>query len=131
MNLMDDNLSIHLDDYLSNPKIAKYNFTKQKIIDAIQLSEKYTYDAENDLIKLKYRPKRKIIVFRDIQKEDQKKEKILELFTMSGDKKYSEKILRIEDLNGLFFVYFSDEETTIEIYKWIENLKENEKVNNS
>jgi hypothetical protein len=128
---MDDNLSINLDDYLSNPKIAEYNFTKQKIIEAIQLSEKYTYDAENDLIKLKYRPKRKIIVFRDIQKEDQKKEKILELFTMSRDKKYSDKILRIEDLNGLFFVYFSDEETTIEIYKWIENLKENEKVNNS
>lgn len=128
---MDDNLSIHLDDYLSNPRIDKYNFTKQKIIEAIQLSEKYTYDAENDLIKLKYRPKRKIIVFRDIQKEDQKKEKILELFTMSGDKKYTEKILRIEDLNGLFFVYFSNEETTIEIYKWIENLKENEKVNNS
>ena len=49
---------------------------------------------------------------------------------MSRDKKYSDKISRIEDLNGLFFVYFRDEETTIEIYKWIENLKENEKVKN-
>jgi len=127
---MDDNLSIHLNAYLTNSNIAKYNFTKEKIIEAIQLSDKYTYDAENDLIKLKYKPKRKIIVFRDIKKEDQKIEKIIDLFSMSRDKKYSDKISRIEDLNGLFFVYFRDEETTIEIYKWIENLKENEKVKN-
>ena len=80
VNLMDDNLSIHLNAYLTNSNIAKYNFTKEKIIEAIQLSDKYTYDAENDLIKLKYKPKRKIIVFRDIKKEDQKIEKIIDLF---------------------------------------------------
>jgi hypothetical protein len=127
---MDDNLSIHMSDYLRNSAIAKNNFNREKLIEAIKHSDKYTYVPPNDLIKLKYRPKRKTIVFRDIKKEDQKKEKILELFSLSGDKKYTEKLLKIDNLNGLFFIYFNDEETTLEIYKWIEKLKENEKVKN-
>ncbi len=119
-----------MSDYLRNSAIAKNNFNREKLIEAIKHSDKYTYVPPNDLIKLKYRPKRKTIVFRDIKKEDQKKEKILELFSLSGDKKYTEKLLKIDNLNGLFFIYFNDEETTLEIYKWIEKLKENEKVKN-
>ena len=126
--MMDDNLSLTMIDYLSNHGISKHKFSKEALIDAIKHSEKYIYEPKADLIKLKYRPKRKSIVFRDIPKEHQKKEKFLEIFDLSGEHNYKEKIVKLEDLNGLFFVYFDDEDTTLEIYKWIEKLKENCKV---
>jgi hypothetical protein len=125
---MEDSLNILMSDYLSNPVINKLNFDKETLIEAIKLSEKFTYDQPTDLIKLKYRPKRKTIVFRDIPKEHQKEEKFLEIFDLSRDKNYREKIVKIEELNGLFFVYFNDEETTLEIFKWIEKIKEDKNV---
>jgi len=123
---MDDNLSLTMLDYLSNEKIAKFNFNKETLIDAIKHSDKYIY--EPNLIKLKYRPKRKSIVFRDVPKENQKEEKILEIFDILGDKNYRADIVKIEELNGLFFVFFKDEEKTLEIFKLIEKFKESENV---
>lgn len=124
--MMDDNLSLTMLDYLSNEKIAKFNFNKETLIDAIKHSDKYIY--EPNLIKLKYRPKRKSIVFRDVPKENQKEEKILEIFDILGDKNYRADIVKIEELNGLFFVFFKDEEKTLEIFKLIEKFKESENV---
>lgn len=126
---MDDNLSIHMVNYLDNQEISKHKFDKESLIEAIKHSDKFIYDPSLDLIKLKYRPKRKTIVFRDIPKEHQKKEKIQEIFDLSQYKNYKNNIKNIENWRGLFFVYFDDEEICLEIYKWIEKLKENEKVN--
>jgi hypothetical protein len=126
--MMDDNLNLTMLDYLSDQKIANFNFNKESLIEAIKHSDKYIYDSKSDLIKLKYRPKRKSIVFRDVPKENQKEEKILEIFDLSGEKHYRADIAKIEELNGLFFVYFENEDKTLEIFKWIEKLKESDNV---
>jgi hypothetical protein len=134
---MDDNLNIHINDYLENIVIKeKHPFEKEKLVQAIkQYSEKYTYDDVNELVKLKYRPKRRIIVFRDIPKENQKNEDIINLLKLyNQEKKHGEEehvVVKIESSNELFFVYFKDEEATIEVFKWIEKMRDNEKVSNN
>ena len=127
---MDDNLTIHLEDYLKDPIIVeKHKFTRDIVIEAIKKSEIYIYDFENDTIKLKLKPKRRIIVFRDIPKKNQSKEEIENLLKCSSENKYDQKIQKIEILSDLFLVYFEDEEITIEIFRWLENMKEyNEEV---
>ncbi len=128
---MDDNLTIHLDDYLKDPIIVeKHKFTRDIIISAIKQSEIYIYDFENDAIKLRLKPKRRIIVFRDISKKNQSKEEIERLLKCSKENKYDQQIQKIEILSDLILVYFENEEITIEIFRWLENLKENkEEVN--
>lgn len=123
---MDDNLSIHLEDYLGNPIIVeKCKFTKEEVTAALKKSDKFIYDEENDMIKLKFKPRRRIIVFRDIPKEKQTCEEIKNLFKTSGEKAYENKIVRIEDfIEDVFMVYFDEEEITTEIFKWIEEIKE-------
>lgn len=79
----------------------------------------------NDLVKLNDKPKRRIIVFIDIPKENQTKEYLTNLFKTN---QLDTKIIKIEIRNEIFFVYFPDENTTLEVFKWLEKYRE-EKVN--
>lgn len=122
---MDDFLTIHMDDYLANPQIAeKHNFDKLALIEAIKKSEKYSYDEINDQIKLKYKPKRRIIVFRDIPKENQKKEDMEKLMEFLKEKGLDKTYQKIDFANEIFYVYFEKEEDALEAFKWVEKFKD-------
>ena len=125
---MDDSLSIYLNDYLTNTIISeKLPLQKEELISLIKSSEKFMYEEGTNQIKLKYRPKRKIIVFRDIIKEDQKKELIKEIISLAKEKeseKYLNQLNKIEESNGLFLAHFENEESALEIFKEIESKKE-------
>ena len=127
---MDDNLSIHVGDYIRDPTISsKFKFTREQVIAEIKNSKKYIYDAETGHIKLIEKPKRRIIVFRDVPKERQTPESIENLLKLSGYLLLDKKVQKIENLTDLFFVYFGNEEEAIEVFKWIERTRENnEKV---
>jgi len=127
--LMDDNLGINIIDYLNLFNIREnFQNEKDKLIASLAGSDRYIFDEHSGMIKLKEKPKRRIIVFRDIPKSHQKKDELISFFKLSGDKNYDQLITKYEFSNELFFVYFNDEETTIEVFKWIEYIKENEKV---
>jgi hypothetical protein len=130
VNFMDDNLTIHMEDYLANPLIfEKYQFTREAVTEAIKRSIKYSYDQANDTIKLKYRPKRLIIVIREVIKEKQTEEEIRQLVkTLAGEE--SEKNLRkVEKVNELMFLYFEKEEDTLDVFVKLEKALEKKDVN--
>jgi hypothetical protein len=127
VRLMDDNLNVHLDDYLTNPTIKeKYNFDRDELIKVIKLSYKFSYDEANDMIKLNYKPKRRIIVFRDVPKNQE--EEIRQLFKISSEYEYDKSIQKVEVSDcGLVYVYFESEEKALEVFKWLERIKEEKK----
>ncbi len=119
---MDDFLGVHLDDYLGNPLISeKHNFDKKELLEAIKLSDKFIYDEGNHFIKLKYKAKRRIIVFRDIPKEKQTREDIEQIIKFAGN---SIEIQRIESSNEIYYVYFKNEEDALEVFKQLEKIRE-------
>jgi hypothetical protein len=123
-----------MEDYLQNPIIKdQLKYTREKVITILSLSEKYEYEPENDLIKLKKKPQRRVIVIRDVPKEGQSLEAIQKLFETSGEKNYEKKIEKIEPattVRDLFFVYFNSEDEAIEIFRWLEEIREkNAQVN--
>ena len=128
LNFLDDALTVHLDDYLQNPIIKNdLKFTREKVIKLISFSEKFFHDSENDTIKLKSKPKRRVLVLRDVPKEIQNEEAIKKLFETSGEKHYEKLIQKVERAStggDLFYVYFENEEITVEIFRWIEKTRE-------
>lgn len=119
---MDDNLNIHMEDYLTHPYIVeKQNFKREDLIRIIGYSQKYSYDSINHLIKNNYRPKRRIIVFRDVPKEEQTQESIKNYFS---EGEHNKKIIKIENSHEIYFVYFENEETAIEAFKELEKSRE-------
>jgi hypothetical protein len=129
--MMDDNLSLKITDYLNEMGLCE-NFLKEKekLVLSLADSKRYAYEELNTIgwIKLKSKPKRRIIVFRDIPKTHQSKADIESFFKLSKEKNYDQSISKIDHSNELFFVYFEDEVVTLEVFKWIEQIKENEKV---
>jgi len=129
--MMDDNLSIKITDYLNEMGLCE-NFLKEKekLVLSLADSERYAYEERNSIgwIKLKSKPKRRIIVFRDIPKTNQSKAHIESFFKQSKEKNYDQSISKIDHSNELFFVYFEDEVVTLQVFKWIEQMKEDEKV---
>ncbi len=123
LSVLDDNLSVSIYDYINNSDIKD----KNSLIESLKSSEKYYFDETSELIRLTYKAKRKIIVFRDVPKEKQSEEEMRKFFEMSP-KNYNSLIIKIDYVNELFFIYFNDEETTLEVFKWIEHMRENEKV---
>jgi hypothetical protein len=126
ISCMDDNLAIHLSDYLTNPTIVeKHNFNSELLIKALKNSTKYVYDPSNDIIRLQYRPKRRLIVFRDVPKSHQNVEELKKIFEKMN---HADKIQKVELVNELFFVYFETEEHTIEAFKCLEKMKETNSI---
>ena len=128
---MDDNLNLKITDYLNEMGLCE-NFLKEKekLVLSLVDSQRYGYEEHNSVgwIKLKSKPKRRIIVFRDIPKIHQSKADIESFFKLSKEKNYDQSISKIDHSNELFFVYFEDEVVTLEAFKWIEQMRENEKV---
>lgn len=123
---MDDNLSIHIDEYIKNPLInEKYKFNKEEILNVIQQSSIVYYDTTSGYLKLKYKPKRRIIVFRDVPKNKQNQEDIRKLFTIDNDI-FIPEITEIKTTCEMFYVYFSGEEETIKAFRLIEKIRESD-----
>lgn len=123
---MDDNLSIHIDEYIKNPLInEKYKFNKEEILNVIQQSSIVYYDTTSGYLKLKYKPKRRIIVFRDVPKNKQNQEDIRKLFTIDNDI-FIPEITEIKTTYEMFYVYFSGEEETIKAFRLIEKIRESD-----
>ncbi len=128
---MDDNLTIHLEDYLQNPTIIeKFHFSREEVLEALKHTSNFLYDSINDTFCPTYKPKRRIIVCRDIPKDRQTEVEIRKLFNIEEDDKFLVKIEKIEKINEMFFVYFANEEDTIEAFRWLEKLRDStSKVN--
>jgi hypothetical protein len=128
LNFLDDALTVHLEDYLQNPIVKnELKLNREKVIKLLGLSEKFFYDFENDTIKLRSKPKRRVLVLRDVSKESQNEQAIKKLFETSGEKHYDKLIHKVERAStggDLFYVYFENEEITVEIFRWIEKRRE-------
>ena len=124
VNSMDDNMNIHIEDFLKNQSISEnYKFNKEEILGVIKNSSTLNFDSENQIIKLNYKPKRRIIVFRDVPKNNQNSEEIRKLFSYNNN---VHEITEIKEIREMFYIFFSTEEEAIKAFRDIEDLRENE-----
>lgn len=73
------------------------------------------------------KPERRIIVLKDIPTANQTKEHVTELFKRAA---YENHILKIEQHEDSFQVFFKEEPETIEIFKWLEKEKQENVISN-
>ena len=123
-----------MEDYLQNPIIKdQLKYSRENVLSLLSRSEKYNYESDYDLIVLRKKPQRRVIVIRDVPNEFQSIQAIKKLFETSLDKNYDKTIQKIEPATSvpdLFFVYFNSEDEAIEIFRWIEEMRQNNpKVN--
>lgn len=123
-----------MEDYLQNPIIKdQLKYSRENVLSLLSKSEKYNYESDYDLIILRKKPQRRVIVIRDVPNEFQSIRAIKKLFETSLDKNYDKTIQKIEPATSvpdLFFVYFNSEDEAIEIFRWIEEMRQNNpKVN--
>jgi hypothetical protein len=128
---MNDNLTIHIDDFLKNPSISENSkFTRDEVLSALQSSSKFSFDSLNETISPNYKAKRRIIVFRDIPKENQNEDQIKSLFSLCFNNSKDLNIVKISSVSEMFYVYFATEDETLLAFKQIEKLRESaDKVN--
>ncbi len=115
---MDDFLSININDYLSNLP-AETKPDKNELIEALKNSEKYKYEENTNIIKNQLKPRMRIIVFREIPRECQSMENIVELLT----EEHMKKVEKIETSRGSYYVYLKDEKDAMEVYEHVEEMR--------
>lgn len=123
-----------MEDYLQNSIIKdQLKYSRENVLSLLSKSEKYNYESDYDLIILRKKPQRRVIVIRDVPNEFQSIQAIKKLFETSLDKNYDKTIQKIEPATSvpdLYFVYFNSEDEAIEIFRWIEEMRQNNpKVN--
>lgn len=116
---MDENLYIQMNDFL-NHYILEYNFNREDLIRIIKFSDKYYYDSINDMIKNKYKLRKRIIIIRDIPKDEQNKEFISNYYFQCCEN----IIKKIENCNEIFLIYFENEEKAEEAFAILEQNKQ-------
>lgn len=129
VNSMDENLSINISDFIKNPIFSELHLDQAQIIALIKSSNKFHYDTKTSLIKFKEKADRNILIIGNYVMQCEKIAKEEFITKLIGDLNinYVSKIKKIDLVGDSFHVVFQNEDISMDVEKYIFNMLEEKK----
>ena len=120
VDILDENLSIHLTDFLNHSLFIDHKIHKEKLIEVLKKSKIFVWDYRTGLIKLKEKADRNILIVSNCTYDIENIKHIL----LNINKLYINKIKNIEKFEISFHIIFDHEDTSMEIEKILNSKKD-------
>jgi hypothetical protein len=117
---MDENLSIHLTDFLNHSLFIDLKIHKDKLIEVLKKSKNFVWDFRTGLIKFKEKADRNILIVSNCMYDIEDIRKLL----ININNLYIYKIKKIENFEKSIHILFDHEDTSMEIEKILNNTKD-------
>jgi len=108
-------------DFVNNPLLKDFKIKQNKIIEIIKSSHKYHYDTKTQLIKLKEKADRNILIINNFNPQTSNQNEQIEYIKSiinEFSETYFSKIRKIDQIGSGYHIVFDHEDVSMEVEKY-------------